>query len=179
VRRAYKRQREIYASGGIATSSLLTETQLQTAQGRLDEAYDTLLDPIRRRAYDLSSFAETTPEILSARVARPALAAEQIMLQAELAREIGPDTLFTGELLRKVRESQGIEIGDIAGRTKISKAHLVAIEEEAFDALPAPVYVRGFLGEMAKYLGLDGAVVQKTFLRRMRESLATRSGEGE
>ena len=36
------------------------------------------------------------------------------MLQAELAREIGPDTEFTGPLLRKVRESQGIELAEIA-----------------------------------------------------------------
>lgn len=179
VRRAYKRQREIYATGGLATASLLTDGELARAQAQLDEAYDTLLDPIRRRAYDLSSFAEPAPEVLSARVSRPALAAEQIMLQAELAREIGPDTQYTGALLRKVRESQGVEIGEISGKTKISKAHLAAIEEEAFESLPAPVYVRGFLGELAKYLKLDPAFVQKTYLRRMREVVAARSGGEE
>src|SRR6185437_1109840 len=44
VRRAYKSQREVYASGSIATSSLLDAEQLRTAQARLEEAYDTLLD---------------------------------------------------------------------------------------------------------------------------------------
>jgi flagellar biosynthesis protein FlhG len=173
VRRAYKRQREIYASGGLATASLLTEAKLKSEQGRLDEAYDTLLDPVRRRAYDLSTFAEPDrPETVSARSVRPALAAEQLMLQSELAREIGPDTDFTGALLRKVRESQGIELAEISARTKIAKPHLAAIEEERFDALPAGVYVRGFLAELAKYLRLDPAQVQKTFLRRMRETVA-------
>lgn len=178
IRRAYKRQREIYAAGGLATASLLTETQLKTEQARLDEAYDTLLDPVRRRAYDLSSFPETdASEAFSARAAKPALAAEQLMLQSDLAREIGPDTEFTGALLRTVRESQGVELAEISQRTKIARAHLLAIEEEAFDGLPAIVYVRGFVNELAKYLKLDPAQVQKTFLRRMREGLAA-SGKG-
>jgi flagellar biosynthesis protein FlhG len=177
VRRAYKRHREIYAAGGLATASLLDETQLSTAQAKLDEAYDTLLDPVRRRAYDLSTFPEPEPEALVARVTRPALAAEQIMLQSELQREIGPETEFTGALLRKVRESQGIELTEISARTKIARAHLQAIEEEEFEDLPALVYTRGFLAELAKYLRLDPAHVQKTYLRRLREELAARGKE--
>jgi flagellar biosynthesis protein FlhG len=170
VRRAYKRQREIYATGGLATSSLLDEAELLAAQARLDEAHDTLLDPVRRRAYDLSTFPDEDAARADAEaVPRPALAAEQLMLQSELAREIGPDTEFTGVLLRKVRESQGIEIAEISSRTKISKVHLVALEDESYDVLPALVYVRGFVTELAKYLRLDPAQVQRTYLRRMRE----------
>jgi len=169
VRRAFKRQREIYATGGLATSSLLDETELGAAQGRIEEAHDTLLDPVRRRAYDLSMFPEPDAPMELRAIARPALAAEQLMLQSELAREIGPDTEFTGPLLRKVRESQGIEIAEISSRTKISKVHLSALEEEAYHQLPAIVYVRGFVTELAKYLRLDPAQVQRTYLRRMRD----------
>jgi flagellar biosynthesis protein FlhG len=178
VRRAYKRQREIYAVGGLATSSLLSEAQLKSEQARLDEAYDTLLDPVRRRAYDLSTFPESDQqEALSARATRPSFTAEQLMLESELRREIGPDTEFTGSLLKKVRESQGVELSEISIRTKIAKAHLGAIEDENFSALPAAVYVRGFVSELAKYLKLDPAQVQKTFLRRMRDGLP-RDGAG-
>jgi flagellar biosynthesis protein FlhG len=173
VRRAFKRQREIYATGGLATSSLLDETELGAAQARIDEAHDTLLDAVRRRAYDLSMFPEPDAPTEARSVPRPALAAEQLMLQSELAREIGPDTEFTGVLLRKVRESQGIEIGEISSRTKISKAHLLALEDESYDHLPAIVYVRGFVTEVAKYLRLDPAQVQRTYLRRMREKHAS------
>ena len=169
IRRAFKRQREVYAPGGLATSSLLDARELEAAQARIDEAHDTLLDPVRRRAYDLSMFPEPDEPAQSSAVPRPALAAEQLMLQSELAREIGPDTEFTGPLLRKVRESQGIEIAEISSRTKISKQHLLALEEESYDALPAIVYVRGFVTELAKYLRLDPAQVQRTYLRRMRE----------
>ena len=44
--------------------------------------------------------------------------------------------------------------------------------------LPAIVYVQGFVTELAKFLRLDPAQVQKTYMRRMREaSGAGRSDE--
>jgi flagellar biosynthesis protein FlhG len=177
IRRAYKRQREIYATGSLATVSLLDEKQLAAAQRKLDEAYDTLLDPVRRRAYDLSTFPDPEPLALAATATRPALAAEQIMLQEELQREIGPDTEFSGGLLRKVRESLGLDIDHISDKTKIARSHLQAIEDERFDELPALVYTRGFLGELAKQLRLDPMQVQRTYLRRLREELAARGKE--
>ncbi len=177
IRRAYKRQREIYATGGLATVSLLDGEQLTAAQRKLDEAYDTLLDPVRRRAYDLSTFAEPEREVLSAHTTSHAIAAEHLMLQKELEREIGPDTEFTGALLCKVRESLGLELTDISAKTKIGRAHLQALEDDRFDDLPALVYTRGFLVELAKQLRLDPSQVQKTYLRRVREELATRGKE--
>jgi flagellar biosynthesis protein FlhG len=159
----------MYASGGLCTSSLLDETELSREQARLEEAYDTLLDPIRRRAYDLSVFPEPEDRKTDA-APRPALAAEQLLMKNELLREIGPDSEFSGALLRKVRESQGIEVEEICARTKITKTHIEAIEEERFSELPAIVYVRGFVIELAKFLRLDPVQVQKTYLRRMREN---------
>ena len=114
---------------------------------------------------------------LSARTTRPAVAAEQLMLQQELQREIGPDTEFTGALLRKVRESLGLELAEICAKTKIARTHLEALEEERYSELPALVYTRGFLGELAKQLRLDPMQVQKTYLRRLREDLAARGKE--
>ncbi|MGA3119154.1 MAG: helix-turn-helix domain-containing protein [Polyangiaceae bacterium] len=177
IRRAYKRQREIYTTGGLATVSLLDAEQLTAAQRKLDEAYDTLLDAVRRRAYDLSTFPDPEPLVVSAKTSRPALAAEQLMLQHELQREIGPDTEFTGALLRKVRESQGLELADLCAKTKIGRAHLQAIEDERFDELPAVVYTRGFLVEFAKQLSLDPTQVHKTYLRRLRDDRLARGKE--
>jgi len=177
VRRAYKRQREIYATGGLATASLLDAEQLSLAQRKLDEAYDTLLDAVRRRAYDLSTFPEPEPQVLSGRATRPAAGAEQLFLQEELGREIGPETEFTGALLRKARESWGLDLAEISAKTKIGRSYLQAIEDEVFEDLPAMVYTRGFLVELAKQLRLDPSQVQRTYLRRLREELAARGKE--
>lgn len=174
LRRAYKRSRDLFAPGSLPLSGIVYGEELAREQARIEEAHDTLLDPVRRRAYDLSTFPEASPPETPASGELPtAMAAELAMLQAELAREIDAETQFTGALLRKVRESQGIEIAEIANKTKIASAHLRAIEEEAFGELPALVYTRGFVQEVAKVLRLDPAQVARTYLARMRQALAT------
>ncbi len=43
-------------------------------------------------------------------------------------------------------------------------SHLRAIEADAFPDLPALVYTRGFVQELAKFLKLDAAQVVKTYV---------------
>ncbi|WP_232379844.1 helix-turn-helix domain-containing protein [Polyangium fumosum] len=170
IRRAVKRQREIFREGSLPLCSVVAPEVLRQVQARIEEAHDTLLDPVRRRAYDLSTFPDDTPAtVVPQRSSNAAQMAELAMLQAELAREINAETQFTGALLRKVRESQGIEITEIAQRTKINVAHLNAIENESFGDLPALVYVQGFVQQVAKHLKLDPAQVAKTYSRRLRD----------
>lgn len=173
VRRAYKRQRELFAYGSLPLVSLLDQEQTAAELGRIQEAYDTILDPVRRRAYNLSTFPETEEES-APRTDKPTITPDQLMLQSELAREIHAETEFSGDLLRKVRESQGVDLADIASSTKITVAHLAALEEERYDELPAQVYVRGFVQQIARHLKVDPAQVVKTYMRRMREALAAR-----
>lgn len=80
--------------------------------------------------------------------------------------EIGPDTEFTGPLLRSIRLARALTIQDIAQRTKISPTHLESIEQERWDWLPARVFLRGFLISVARELGLDPDPVCRTFLAR-------------
>jgi flagellar biosynthesis protein FlhG len=170
LRRAYKRQRDLYQPDSLVLTSLLTDAQLRAEIMRIEEAHDTLLDPLRRRAYDVSTFPEQDQQAASLdAVVDHALDAERAMLREELTREINAETDFSGRLLRKVRESQGVELQEIADLTKISLQHLRAIEMEDFGALPALVYTRGFVQQVAKYLKLDVTQVSKTYLRRYRD----------
>ncbi len=169
LRRAFKRQREIYAPGSLPLTSLVTGPELARAQALISEAHDTLLDPLRRRAYDLSTFPDAADEPKQRDTRREAaLEAERALLREELASELSPQTNFTGPLLRKVRESLGVELADISARTKISVVYLSAIEDERFAELPAFVYLRGFVTEFAKFLKLDVTQVTRTYLRRYR-----------
>jgi flagellar biosynthesis protein FlhG len=173
VRRAHKRQKELFSAGSLPLVSILTEEGLRGEQANIEEAYDTLLDPIRRRAYDLSTFPEDeNQERPPKKEKRRGFSAEQLMLQAEIAREIHANTEYSGSFLRKVRESQGIEIAEIAAITKIAPVHLRAIEDEDFTHLPAVVYTRGFVREFAKFLKLDPAQVDRSYLKRLRAGLA-------
>ncbi len=167
LRKAYKRQREIFQGGSLPLFSLLPEHALAVERARIEEAHDTLLDPLKRRAYDLSTFPERQRELAAPGPSEnAALAAERALLREELAHEIGPNTPFSGSLLRKVRESQGVELSAISRHTKISPVQLNAIEEELFAQLPALVYLRGFVQEVAKYLKLDPTQVARSYLRR-------------
>jgi flagellar biosynthesis protein FlhG len=169
IRRAYKRQFEVFREGGLAVVSVVSPEVLRQEQARIEEAYDTLLDPVRKRAYDLSTYPDEPKEPITPARGAMASATELAMLQADLAREINTETQFTGALLRKVRESQGIELGEIAQRTKISVSQLQALENEAQGDLPSGVYVLGFVQTVAKFLRLDPAQVGKTYMRRLRE----------
>jgi cytoskeletal protein RodZ len=61
-----------------------------------------------------------------------------------------------GNSLREARHRQQLELTDVEQATKIRARYLRALEEEAFDVLPAQTYVKGFLRTYADWLGLDG-----------------------
>lgn len=60
-----------------------------------------------------------------------------------------------GDLLRRTREEKGLLLEQVEQETRIRVQFLEALEEEDYDRLPAPVYVKGFLRNYAAYLGLD------------------------
>ena len=51
---------------------------------------------------------------------------------------------------------QELDFAVLEERTKIRPKYLRALEDEQFDILPAPTYVKGFLRSYAEALGLDG-----------------------
>jgi hypothetical protein len=61
-----------------------------------------------------------------------------------------------GSSLREARTRQGLDFPELEQITKIRPKYLRALEDERFDILPAPTYVRGFLRSYAEALGLDG-----------------------
>jgi hypothetical protein len=61
-----------------------------------------------------------------------------------------------GSSLREARTRQGLDFAELEELTKIRPKYLRALEDEQFEILPAPTYVRGFLRSYAEALGLDG-----------------------
>jgi cytoskeletal protein RodZ len=57
-----------------------------------------------------------------------------------------------GYKLRQRRESRGISLEAAMRATKMTRAVLMALEEDRYHELAAPVYVRGFLKIYAQYL---------------------------
>ena len=69
-----------------------------------------------------------------------------------------------GEELRAAREAQGISLGDMAVRSRLSVAQLRALENEEVEKLPEPVYVRAFIRGCAQSLGLDGQALVNDYV---------------
>ncbi len=177
LRRAYKRRREVFEPGSLPMTSLLSEQEVARDRSRIEEAQETLLDPVRRRAYDLSFFSDGDETKADQRPRDDEAAlAEQAMLRKQLAHEIHAETEYTGDLLRRVRESQGIELEEISKKTKISTSHLSAIEEDDFAKLPAEVYTRGFVQQLAGLLGLDATQATRTYIRRYKAFRKAKTG---
>ncbi|MEX0900879.1 MAG: RodZ domain-containing protein [Gammaproteobacteria bacterium] len=90
------------------------------------------------------------------------------------SRRAGP-----GDRLRSARERRGLSVRDAATRLRLDPSVIEAIEADNFAALPAPIFVKGYLNAYARLLGIpaedciaeytaavDGAVPPPLVIRR-------------
>ncbi len=73
---------------------------------------------------------------------------------------------FTGMAIRVLREQAGLTIRNVADTTKIGSRYLEYIELENFAKLPPRAYLRGFLLQYAKILGVDPERLAGDYLKR-------------
>jgi cytoskeleton protein RodZ len=71
-----------------------------------------------------------------------------------------------GTTLREARMRARIDISEVEARTKIRAKYLRAIENEEWDLLPGPVYVKSFLRTYGDFLGVDSRMLVDEFKRR-------------
>jgi cytoskeleton protein RodZ len=58
-----------------------------------------------------------------------------------------------GAYLRELRTRQGKSLDDLARLTRVAPRYLQALENDAYDELPAPVFIRGFIRAYCQALG--------------------------
>ncbi len=76
--------------------------------------------------------------------------------------------LTAGEQLREARLAAGLDLEEIAARTRVSRRHLEAIEEDRFADLASRTYAVGFSRSYARALGLN----EDAIVRDVRDELA-------
>jgi cytoskeleton protein RodZ len=81
--------------------------------------------------------------------------------------------LAIGEVLKGARAQRGLDISTVEEQTKIRAKYLRALENEEWDTLPGPTYVRGFLRTYATYLGLDADAIVDEYRRTTERLPAT------
>jgi cytoskeleton protein RodZ len=75
-----------------------------------------------------------------------------------------------GEELRRAREARGVALEAITKVTKISNRHLLALEQQHFDALPGGVFNKGIVRGYARVVGLNEEEWVQRYLSACRSS---------
>jgi flagellar biosynthesis protein FlhG len=163
VERAYRVARATYATDSLATYSVYDESEQRALQERIELAYSVLSDPERRIAYDATLGASPRVELALSFADEDEKGLENApeIRGFEEAVDDGP---WGGARLRRWRIARGIELDRIASATKVSVSYLRSLEEERFEALPATVYVRGFLTAYVRAVGLEAERVVPQYM---------------
>jgi curved DNA-binding protein CbpA len=170
IRRAFKRVSKRYDPAGIVVYGLYREDEIQALLRSMKEAYETLVDPEKRRRYDRRIFPEGHPSLRRAdqRVAAaPPTPRATPPADPIAAAGLAPDAPLRGPALTKIREACHLTLEEIAEKTKISMFTLRCIEAESFADLPARVYMRGFLRQVADLLRIDPDRLLTEYLQAM------------
>src|SRR6185295_3149638 len=162
VERAYRHAAGLYDEDSLATYSLLDMEERQQARERVEAAYLVLRDASRRHEYDVSLGIVSASSVPAFTPAAPLS-----LPGPERAPIVVLPTPVTGADLKRFRESRGISLRDIAAASKIGVRYLEYIEIERVELLPAPVYLRGFVQEYARVVGLDPRPTADSYLTRI------------
>jgi len=155
VEQAYNNLRSLYGEESLATYSLLEYADRQEKLDSLQAAYEKILsEKLIKREEPIK------PE------------AEPIICKLDPVEVSADPSAAPGLYLKQLREIRGMSLRDVAERTKVGSFHLECIENERFDRLPAPVYLRGFVKEFARTVGADDVdAVVDGLLEHYREKM--------
>ena len=141
VERSFLELRNLYSEESLATYSLLDDADRQQKLELLHKAYESIVQSRSHAANvveDLEQAEGFSPEPTRACIDADALQNPGLFLQQS-------------------RQACHLTLQDVAARTKVRSSLLQSIEEQRFDFLPAPVYLRGFLREFARLVKVPDA----------------------
>lgn len=71
------------------------------------------------------------------------------------------DLLRIGQLLKEEREKSALSLADISGALLVRESVVAALESGRWELLPHRVYVKGYVKQYARYLGISGDLFQE------------------
>jgi len=74
---------------------------------------------------------------------------------------------WSGSLLREVRVARGLSLQEMCDSSRISVRYLEAVEQDDYEKLPSPTFVRGYVREMGRLLDLDEARLVEGYMKRL------------
>ena len=180
VTKAYERVKATYSGDNPAIYTIFTEQEARELLVLIEEAYAVLGNKNLRTVYD--------QRLLSGRFQLEDLCYDAIVTaskqmfpepkqeekKAEYKRneafekEILSRDTWDGEFLKKVREYKNVSVQKMSEITKINGYYITAIENMDPTNLPAMVFVRGYVVQMAKILVLEEKKVADSYMKVLK-----------
>nr|BFD61209.1 hypothetical protein CKG001_33160 [Bdellovibrio sp. CKG001]BFD68881.1 hypothetical protein HAGR004_39030 [Bdellovibrio sp. HAGR004] len=183
VTTAYERARATYSGDNPAIYTIFSEQEARELLVVIEEAYQVLGNKILRTIYDqrllsgrsslndltYASILEASKQVFPEAKAEKSTPAYQ--KNEAFEKEVAARTEWDGEFLKKVREYKQISVAKMSEITKINSYYVTAIENMDAGNLPAIVFVRGYVVQIAKALGLDDKKVADSYMKSFKNNL--------
>ncbi len=181
VTTAFDRAKATYSGDNPAIYTVFSEVEARELLRMIEEAYAVLGNKTLRALYDQRLFGshatgdELSYEALLAASRMQNLenhieeAAIPAVNQQKLNELLETTQDWSGEKLREVRELKCLTLEKVHQITKINSFYVNAIEEMNPNNLPARVFIRGYVVQIAKTLGLDTQGVVNSYLSLLRD----------
>ena len=188
---AYEKAKRTYSAQNPALYAIFDKNEAEQLLNMIDEAYSVLANNTYRNIYEkrrqANTFSENDLSIDSIKAASVELYNES-KIKKELEaleetnkttytvdeafeKEIKNQTLWTGEFLKKVCDYKKASIEILNEKTKINTWYLKALETMDANNLPAAVFVRGYIIQIARYLNLDDKAVADSYMKIYKKSI--------
>lgn len=185
---AYDRAKSTYSGENPAIYTMFNQDEARELLKMIEEAYSVLGNKTLRSIYDEKigqkrPHADLTFEALQAeskavfneapKKATPSTP-QKYTLDQKFEDEIKIKTEWSGAELKKVREYKNLTLERLSEITKISSYYINAIEKLDCPNLPAPVFVRGYVSQISKTLGLDEKRVCDSYMKSFKSALESK-----
>jgi len=187
IKRAYKEVLSMYNEDSLVTYSLFSNEERDKILKTIKEAFLTLTDENKRTAYDTTLLdsqqikvsitsienQEKPPRAHTCNMTDNDDSAERAKKKLRkkeletLCNEIFSQDLISGDDLKKMRETAGIELSEINAVTKISVSVLKSMEENRFESLPPSLYLKNFLRLYVETLQIDPQKIIDGYLKHI------------
>lgn len=189
IYQAYERAKSTYSLDNKALSEMFSPEEAAQLRLLVEEAYKVLSQDDLRNVYERRvmaaetySQADLTAEAIQSarddlfqRAEPPVIKKNEpkttLLVDPEFENMIAQKKEWGGEDLKQVREYRQLSFDELTDITKINPWYIAALEKMDPSNLPVEVFVRGYVLQVAKALGLKEKTVAESYMRQFRKKI--------
>lgn len=198
---AYEKAKKTYGIENKAITSVFSNEEANELRNLIEEAYEVLRNDNYRNVYEKRMLANTfskdemTAEAIKSasqeifkRAEVPVITttvsaqttvvtteadflSEAPVIDPHFEAELANKKEWTGDDLKQVREYRKLSFDELTDITKINPWYIAALEKMDPANLPVEVFVRGYVLQVAKALGLKEKAVADSYMRQFRKKI--------